>query len=537
MLLSLSIKNYALINELELHFDEGLTIITGETGAGKSIILGALGLVLGERADVGVMKNPKVNTVVEAVFSRPEVDPLIIRRVLTPSGKSRAFIDDEPVSLSVLKDLGDSLIDIHSQHEHLLLGKGDYPLQMVDAFANGAVQAEQYAACYQKTRALEARVTTLRAALQEEATQRDYLAFQYNQLKEASLKEDEVASLEEEQQVLSHASDIRANLYQLLQLLQEEPSGVLLEMRQAVHTADDLCRHLAEFASLAQRMEQARIELKDIAYECDGLLQRTEDNPQRLEQVKERLDLLYSLMNKHHVDHVNELIALRDDLLRRLNYNQIAQDELRDLEDAYAQAVQERNQAAQAWHQVRAACLPALTQQLKERLAQLGMPHAQVVFDIQTRETYGPMGHTALLFLFSANKDMPVRELSKVASGGELSRLMLCIKSLMAQNVGLGTLVFDEIDLGVSGRIASSMGQMICQLSQHVQVLAITHLPQVAAKGTAHFVVSKQTTPTGTQTQVRSLTSEERVEEVARMLSGAVVTPAAIQNAKELLNN
>lgn len=559
MLTSLSISNYALINKLELDFSKGLTIITGETGAGKSILLGALSMVLGNRADAGVLKDVGSNAVVEACFSLPpagdgffsleelrtqfeqaEVDfdaELVLRRVISPNGKSRAFVNDNPVSLSFMKTVCSRLIDIHSQHENLLLGDGDYSLKLVDAFAGTATLAKEYRGVHKETLAAQAQVDALQTQVVQQSQAQDYLAFQYNQLRDAALEEGQQVALEAELQQLEHADEIQQTLFQILQLVEDGEQPVLTQLKEAVKLAHTGATKLDVFQSLADRMEQMRIELKDVAQDCLNYTQKIQVDPQRLEVVQQRLTTLYDLERKHQVDSDDALIALRDSLAAQFQNLDQLQAQLEEAQKKANVLQRSRDALADQWHNARQACVADLSAQLKLLLAQLGMPDAQLSFQLERTDRYGDYGNTHAELCFSANKDMPPREIGKVASGGELSRLMLCVKSIMARNVGLSTLIFDEVDAGVSGKIADCMGNMIYDLSQHLQVLAITHLPQVAAKGTAHFLVSKESNGTSVSTQVRLLSKEDHIMEIARMMSGSQITQAAIQHATELTNH
>jgi DNA repair protein RecN (Recombination protein N) len=552
LLYSLSISNYALINALDIEFSEGLTIITGETGAGKSILLGALSLVLGQRADTGVLRTPAENAVVEACFhitgnegdlpaffEENELDysnELLIRRVINPNGKSRAFINDQPVSLVFLKEVGSRVIDIHSQHENLLVGEGNYALRVVDAFAGLSDMSKEYEAIHLKVNTLEEQLKTLRSRVEQQQKELDYILFQYEQLKEAALEVGEQEDLEAQLRELTHAQEIRQSLFQIVQLLEDGQEPVLKQLRETSRLSEGVARFMASFHDISARFEQSRIELKDLANECDNALQRVRTDPELLEKVTRRLDLIYSLERKHSLSSVSDLVSLRDSLASRLKHVDEDAGQLAILENEYMQATELRAVVADRWHQARVACLDELSSQLKNRLEMLGMPHARVLFPVRQVPVYGQLGNTCMEVHFSANKDMPPRELSRVASGGEMSRLMLCIKSVVARHSGLSTIIFDEIDMGVSGRIADSMGNMIGELSKNMQVLAITHLPQVAAKGKVHFLVSKVTENNSVETSVKQLNRQERVMEVARMLSGSSITPAAVKNAEELLN-
>ncbi len=551
MLYSLNISNYALINILDIEFSEGLTILTGETGAGKSIILGALSLVLGQRADVSVLRDQNANAIVEACFRIPgperelerlfaeyQVDfssHLIIRRVIFPGGKSRCFVNDQPVNLNFLKKLGYALIDIHSQHENLLLADNDYPVRVVDAFAGLAPLTGEYQKLQRQVISLTEQTQTLRQSCEKAQNDLDYLTFQFQELQEARLESGEQEVLENELKILEHAKEIRQHLLELTSILEEGDSPVLVLMKEAEKIATAVACRYRDFEDVAARMEQARIELKDLASECVRTITTIQDDPERLDTITGRLDKIYSLQRKHNVQTVDQLIELTDTLDRDLQKADTDFSRLHELEKELKEKIRDRNVLAFRLHQERKACLKNLSEQLRSRLALLGIPYARIEFNIEEKPVYGINGNTGLEILFSANKDIPPRELSRIASGGEMSRLMLCIKTVIAQHSGLSTIIFDEVDQGVSGKIADRMGNMIHELSRYMQVLAITHLPQVAAKGNSHFLVHKDTEGEVTETKVWPLEGQERVEEVARMLSGSRITPAALQNAKDLL--
>lgn len=552
MLYSLSISNYALINILDIDFSEGLTILTGETGAGKSIILGALSLVLGQRADVSVLRDPHVNAVVEACFRIPRTEgdlerlfhenqvdfssDLIIRRVIYPGGKSRSFVNDLPVNLNFLKRLGNLLIDIHSQHENLLLADSDYPVKAVDAFAGLDTLTGQYQKAHRQVTALTLQTQSLRQSCESTQKEIDYFSFQFKELQEARLEPGEQEILENELKLLEHAAEIRQHLFAITALLEEGEFPVLGRIKEAEKMATAVASRLSDFTDIAARMEQVRIELKDLASECSKTVSSIQDDPSRLETVTRRLDTIYSLERKHNLQTVEQLIELKDSLDKNLQQADTDFSRLHALEKELKTQILERNALASRLHKERAACLKDFSEQLRSRLALLGIPYARIEFNVEEKPEYGQTGNTALEILFSANKDMPPRELSRIASGGEMSRLMLCIKTVIAQHSGLSTIIFDEVDQGVSGKIADRMGDMIHELSGYMQVLAITHLPQVAAKGNAHFLVHKDSESDVTQTKVWPLEGEERIEEVARMLSGSRITQAALQNAKDLLH-
>ncbi len=554
MLCSLSISNYALIRELNITLPKGLSLITGETGAGKSILLGALSLVLGQRADSDVLKDKQTNAVVEAGFSLPpqedaslpalfdanQVDfdrELVLRRIITPAGKSRSFVNDQPVPLSFMKELGLRLIDIHSQHEHLLLSGSTYPLKVVDAYAGSAGMLPEYSQLYKQASLLEEQVRVLRQQVEQQALDQEYLQFQYNQLHEAALQPGEQEDLEAEQELLSHATQVQDQLCQVTGLLNGWERSVLVQLKEAHKLSASVASLVSAFESFTDRIDSMRVECKDIADECQKAAEKVQANPKRLEEVALRLQLIYDLERKHQVKTVEELIALRDGMQSRLGGAQDNRIRLLNLQKEWTLAQSQMLLSANKLHLQRADCVEALSHKIETLLLPLGMLHARVEFRLEQTAECTPAGNTQVQLWFSANKDMPMREIGKVASGGELSRLMLCIKSLVAARVGLHTIVFDEVDVGVSGKIADCMGNMICDLAHQIQVVAITHLPQVAAKGEAHFLVTKEVDSDAVSTQVRALTPQERIMEVARMLSGAQITPAAIENAKELLNS
>ncbi len=553
MLYSLSISNYALINILDIEFSEGLTIITGETGAGKSIILGALSLVLGQKADAAVLRDPAANAVVEACFRIPGnengieqlfageqvdySDELIVRRVIYPNGKSRSFVNDQPVNLAFLKSLGTTLIDIHSQHENLLLADTDYPVRVADAFAGQSPLADEYRRKHAEVISLTGQVRALRIACDQAKNNTDYLSFQYQELQAAKLSAGEQEELEQELSLLEHAAEIRQSLFQLSSILEEGEYPVLTGIKEAARLSALVAAQHPGFAHVGDRMEQVRIELRDLARECGLSLQQVRDDPARMAVVSGRLDTIYSLQLKHNVQTVDALLALEKNIGRQLEETVNDTSRLDKMDRELEAATAQRNDMAAKLHKGRTECLADLSHRLRARIALLGIPDAQIEFGIHEKNYYSLLGNTGIDIMFSANRDIPPRELVSIASGGEMSRLMLCIKSITAQQTGLSTIIFDEADLGVSGKIADCMGTMIHQLSEHMQVLAITHLPQVAAKGNAHYLVRKEVVESVTETRVLPLNGDDRVMEVARMLSGSSITPAAIQNAKDLLNN
>ena len=551
MLYALSISNYALIHVLDVQFSGGLTIITGETGAGKSIILGALSLVLGQRADAGVLRDSSVNAVVEAGFRIPKASPdiehlfsenevdysddLIIRRIISPGGKSRSFVNDQPVPLNFLRSLGNILIDIHSQHGNLLLSDSDYPVRVADAFAGLGPLSEQYSAKFREVISLSGRVRTTRTAYEQTRKDLEYLSYQYQELQAAKLSAGEQDELEKELNLLRYAEEIRQSLSEVLNILDEGQLPVLVQLKDASRLTAAIASRNPDFSEVGDRMEQVRTELRDIAQECARMFTGIRDDPERMLQVSGRLDTIYSLQRKHNVRTVSDLLDIAQSVGKQLDDAVTDSSRLEALEKELAEATAQRDRLAGVFIRKGQAVCQSLGQ-LRSRLALLGIPHARIEFSISEKPLYGPLGNTHLEILFSANKDVPPRELSRIASGGEMSRLMLCIKSVIARHSGLSTIIFDEVDMGVSGKIADCMGNMIHELSDCMQVLAITHLPQVAAKGNAHFLVKKEMVRDVTETRLLPLQGEDRVRELARMLSGSSITPAAVQNAKDLLN-
>ncbi len=550
MIKKLVIRNYALIDSLEIDFVRGFSVITGETGAGKSIILGALSLILGQRADVRVVTDTSVKTVVEGTFDLSRYDleaffedndleydatDCLLRREISPSGKSRAFINDMPVTITQLKSLGERLIDIHSQHQNLLLADSRFQLRLVDVLAHNAQEADAYRQAYKKLCELRCRYAQAKRQQDEARADEDYWRFQWSQLEEARLIDGEQEELETEQERLSHAEEIKEKLYEIDALLNGEDNGMLNLLKALLSRMRSLQEYFAEAEPLAGRTESAYIELKDI----DGTLadwneQLTVD-PERLAAVQERLDMLYTLQQKHRVKSVAELIALRDDFAAKLscidNSDALLEALCRDI-DAAQQEVESCAARLTATRQVQA---PLLADKLMNEARPLGMPHVQVEVCLEPH-AYDETGAEQVVIRFSANKNQALQPVADVASGGEISRLMLCIKSLVADALALPTIVFDEIDTGVSGDIAARMGRIMQRMSRYMQVIAITHLPQVAAIGDNHYRVYKDNSGDATRTHLVGLSESEREEEIARMLSGTTLTEAALNNARALLD-
>lgn len=550
MLKHLHISHYALIEHLDIDLEQGYTVITGETGAGKSILLGALGLLLGARADAHVVKEGEQKCVVEAVFSTEGLDlsaffaendleedgnECIIRRELTATGKSRAFVNDSPVLLNVLKPLGARLVDIHSQHQNLLLGDEDFLLQPLDLVADNADEREEYtqafAAYQQASEALQQ--VTLQA--QKDSADQELLAFQLQQLTEFAPREGEQQELEEEQQLLAHAEEIKGSLYQAAGLLSADEYDVCQRLRQCEQALQAVSAHLPLGDELAQRLESTRIELADIKDEIETQLERVEFNPQRLEYVDERLARLYELEKKHRVDSDAALVEVQQQLQHRLDAIENIDEEVARLQKALDEAHKRLLAEAAALTDTRRKAADILSTELVQSIATLGMPNGKVQVQFSTRPEPTALGADAVSLLFSANKGVAPQNVQDIASGGEVSRLMLGLKAFTARYRQLPTIIFDEIDTGVSGTMAESMGRLMKELSKHCQVICITHLPQIAALGTSHFRVYKEEDAAGTHSHIADLSPNERVNEIANMLSGAEITEAAISNAKALL--
>lgn len=551
MLRSLSIRNYALINQLEINFDKGLSIITGETGAGKSILLGALGLVLGQRADSGTLKKQDQKCVVEASFDikkyhlhdffesqMPDVeyeDLTILRRIISPSGKSRAFVNDIPVNLTVLKDLSLRLIDVHSQHESLMLSDIAFQLTVVDAFAANQNLLEKYRQQFKKFKKITEQYNELRQKATQAKADSDFFEHQHNELQKAALHQDEQQDLENELKTLNHAEEIKINLANAESILTQETQGILSALKEVQTSLEKVQEFLKQGKSFVQRTQSTYIELNDIASELEILANDVEYSPERADFVGQRLDTIYSLQQKHRVETVAELLKIQKNLEKKLA-------EIGDYDFAIQELAQQQKQAQEELHKLatrlsenRKKAIPKIEKAITQLLKQLGMPSAIFRITQNTQKDYTLNGMDKISFLFSANRQIEPDELTKVASGGEMSRVMLSIKSLIARSISLPTIIFDEIDTGVSGDIADKMGEIIKQMAGYMQVINITHLPQIAAKGDTHFLVYKSHEKGATATQIKKLSPDERLTETAKMLSGSQLTSAAIENARQLL--
>ena len=552
MLTNLSIRNYAIINELDVDFTSGFCVITGETGAGKSIILGALSLILGLRADISVLNNKNEKCVVEGRMLVPSKlnlkpffeendldydDLVILRREIAASGKSRAFINDTPVQLPVMRELGIMLIDIHSQHSNLELGKRQFQLHVIDLYGGHDEILKNYSDRYRELKNIETRFFELTEKAEQAKADLDYFEFQFRQLDEARLTDGEQELFEQEQEILTHAEEIKSGLSQTVQLLEGDEMNALNNMKQALSVLQKLRSFLPVVNELAERLESQLVEMRDIVDECTLLEERTEYDPGRLDEITSRLDLLYSLQQKHRVDSVAGLIATRDDFDRKLQTAALYDEEL---DEAGIQLKEQREvllKLAQELRATRASLIPGIEKDVTAYLKLLGMPNGRFTVDLHERQELSPTGIDEVYFLFSANKGVVPEEINKIASGGEMSRLMLAIKTVVAKSKALPSIIFDEIDSGVSGETASKMAEILSAMSKNMQVINITHLPQIAAKGDTHYFVYKTDNASGVETGMKLLSKDERVIEVAKMLSGDNPPAEAIANAKLLMNS
>jgi len=551
MLRSLSIKNYALIDQARMDFGPGLTVITGETGAGKSIMLGALGLVLGQRSDVSAIRNKENKCIIEGafdisrygletLFSEEDVDyeeETILRREILPSGKSRAFVNDTPVNLNFLRSLSDRLIDVHSQHQNLLLGDNHFQLSVVDTVAGNKENLRTYQQTYNDFKELTAEKKRLEEKNARQRSDQDYWEFQYNQLEEAALQPGEESELEQELEQLSHVEEIKSALSKASYMLYESETPMVQELYHLSEEIQKIASYLQEGEELSGRLRSTYIELKDIAEEISDKEAGVEFDPSRQQVVQERLDLIYSLQQKHHVDSVEELVRIKDDLAGKLEQLASFDQEIGALQEKIEKTEARLHELAAQLTESREKVFQTIEETVANQLRELGMPNARFSVSNQAGKDFGPNGVDEISFLFSANKSSNLTDIPKVASGGEISRVMLCIKSLLSSARGLPTIIFDEIDAGVSGEIADRMGRIMQEMGHNIQVISITHLPQIAGKGDHHFKVFKTETDHHTLSSVKSLSRDERVEEIAGMLSGSELTDAALENARLLLKN
>ena len=550
MLRSLYIQNYALIEKLDIDFGSGFSVITGETGAGKSIILGAIGLLLGQRADVKSIRQGAAKCVIEARFEiagygmRPFFeeneleyeDGCILRREVYASGKSRAFINDTPASLVQMKELGEQLIDVHSQHQNLLLNKEGFQLNVLDILAHDEEELNNYQSLHREWKQVQQDLEDLIVLAEQNKADEDYIRFQLEQLEDAQLAAGEQEELEQEADTLSHAEEIKAGLFRAGQVMNSDEGGLLSALKECLNTMLGLQKVYPSAGELAERLESSYIELKDISQEVSGKEEEIEFNPVRLEEVNDRLNLIYTLQQKHRVTTVDELLALADDYAAKLANITSSDEQIEELKVRSEALYSKVKKQAAVLTKLRTAAAREVEKQMAARLIPLGMPNVRFRVEIGARKEPGVHGADTVNFLFSANKNGALQSISSVASGGEIARVMLSVKAMIAGAVKLPTIVFDEIDTGVSGEIADRMADIMQEMGDSDrQVISITHLPQIAARGRAHYKVYKQDNETETNSHIRRLADEERIEEIAHMLSGATLTDAALNNAKALL--
>ena len=550
MLRSLYIQNYALIEKLDISFGAGFSVITGETGAGKSIILGAIGLLLGQRAEVKAIRQGASKCVIEARFdiSAYGMEPFfedneleyeeecILRREVYASGKSRAFINDTPASLVQMKELGEQLIDVHSQHQNLLLNKEGFQLNVLDILSHNDEQLSVYQSLYREWKQTQQDLADLIARAEQNKADEDYIRFQLEQLEEANLSAGEQEELEQETDTLSHAEEIKAGLFRVGQLLTSDEGGLLAGLKESLNTMLGLQKVYSPATELAERLESTYIELKDVSQEVSSQEEDVEFNPERLEEVNDRLNLIYTLQQKHRVTTVEELLALTEEYAAKLAAITSYDERIGELTTLCDTLYNKVKKQAAVLTKARTGAAREVEKQMASRLVPLGMPNVRFQVEMGMRKEPGVHGEDTVNFLFSANKNGALQSISSVASGGEIARVMLSIKAMIAGAVKLPTIVFDEIDTGVSGEIADRMADIMQEMGeQDRQVISITHLPQIAARGCAHYKVYKKDSDTETNSHIRRLTDEERVEEIAHMLSGATLTEAALNNAKALL--
>lgn len=550
MLKQLYIKNFTLIDELNIQMHPGFSVITGETGAGKSIILGAIGLLLGNRADSKSIKAGRDRCVIEAHFDLSKYDmqkfftdndidedlsDTIIRRELTAAGKSRTFINDTPVSLTKMRELGEQLVDIHSQHQNLLLQKEDFQLNVVDIIAQDEKQRKNYEAAYNQYKQANQKLNALKAEIEKNRENEDFLRFQFKELDEAQLQNGEQEELEQEYEMLSHSEDIKTALYQADNHLSGDDGNIIERLKQTSEQLANIKDVYPEVTELLERIDSSYIELKDIAQEVNGLTDHVEFDPARLETINERLDKLNSLQQKFHVRDLGELIETYHQLKEQLSHIDHSDEDVEALEQEVTQLLEKAQKQAKELTAIRTKAAQKVEEEMKQRLIPLGIPNVR--FSISLTEK--PLSHDGgdkVSFLFSANKSTPLQPVTQVASGGEIARVMLSLKAMISGAVKLPTIIFDEIDTGVSGKIAEKMAQIMVEMGNHErQVLSITHLPQIAAMGSHHYKVSKEETDEGTISRMTELSQQERIQEIAQMLSGSDVSEAALANAKELL--
>ena len=553
MLQSIHIQNYALIESLDINFHPGFSVITGETGAGKSIILGAIGLLVGQRADIKAIKTGANKCIVEARFHiasyelesffeehdlEYEEGECILRRELYASGKSRAFINDTPASLAQMKELGEKLIDVHSQHQNLLLNHEDFQLSVLDILAHDEKELQVYQETYSAFKKVSKELSDIQQQAEKNRQDEDYIRFQVEQLEEANLQAGEQETLEQEAETLTHAEEIQSSLYKVDQLMASDEMTLLSVTKDCMQTLQGISRVYAPAQEWIERLNSCYIELKDLAHEIANASEEVEFNPTRLDYVNERLNLIYTLQQKHRVSTVEELIDIAEDYRSKLDAITSYDDRIEELKKQKETIYNKVLEQASVLTTRRLDAAKEIEKQMQAYLVPLGMPNVRFAVELETKKEPDIKGMDSVNFLFSANKNGMLQQVASIASGGEIARVMLSLKAMIAGAVKLPTIIFDEIDTGVSGSIAEKMALIMQEMGQaDRQVISITHLPQIAAKGANHYKVYKEDTETGTNSHIRQLNQEERIHEIANMLSGATLTEAALNNAKALLNN
>lgn len=553
MLQSIHIQNYALIESLDIDFHSGFSVITGETGAGKSIILGAIGLLVGQRADIKAIRTGATKCIVEAKFNissyhleeffeehdlEYEDGECILRRELLASGKSRAFINDTPASLAQMKAIGEKLIDVHSQHQNLLLNHEDFQMSVLDILAHDETELEEYKSLYKEYKQTSSELAALIEQAEKSRQDEDYIRYQVEQLETANLQDGEQEELEQEAEILSHAEDIKASLYKIDQLMESDEMNLLAVTKECMQTLQSIARVYAPAEEWVNRLESCYIELKDLAQEAANACEEVEFNPARLDFVNERLNLIYSLQQKHRASTVEELIALAGNLRTQLDAITSSDERINELTRRKDELYNKVKTSARLLTNVRTIAAKDIEKQMQAYLVPLGMPNVRFAVQLTPRKEPDASGMDSVSFLFSANKNGTLQDVASIASGGEIARVMLSLKAMIAGAVQLPTIIFDEIDTGVSGSIAEKMALIMQEMGKaDRQVISITHLPQIAARGAHHYKVYKEDTDTGTNSHIRPLDHTERINEIAHMLSGAMLTEAALNNAKALLNN
>lgn len=550
MIENISISNYALIDKTEIGLEEGFTVITGETGAGKSILLGAIGLTLGQRADTSALLDKKRKCIVEIVYNVKDyalkdwfeqneldyTDSVVVRREITAEGKSRSFINDTPVSNKVLKEFGSFLIDIHSQHQSLLLGQPEYQINMLDAFCGNGELLRKYGGKYVRRRQIMAELRSLKEASLQAAKESDYLNFQLAKLEEAHLKNGEQEELEEEMALLSNAESIQSGFNRLTYDLRDDERAVITVLKNLKNSMAGLREVVKEAAEYEERLESVIIELKDLAEEAEHKSGDVEYNPRRIEAIHERLNVIYDLTFKYKTEDVAGLIRLKEEIAENLKGISGYSDQIEELELELKGIEKEMEELAGKIHKSRMEGQGKLCSRMKALLMELGIRHAEFRVDVSASGDYLPTGRDEVKFLFAANKNQQPGEIARVASGGEISRVMLSLKYVLSKNRQLPVIVFDEIDTGLSGEVAHKMAQMMQEMSGRMQVISISHLPQIASAGKCHLKVYKEDNPSHTISRIKKLNLEERVTEIAGMISGSEITAAARETARNLLN-